>query len=348
MADLHSRYLGFELEHPLVPGASPLADDLDSVRRLQDAGAPLITVRSFLAGPLHPTGGQDDAPVLFAPASQGPEPYSQDQAPWAQQVSHLYAGLHNPPPFAWQENAYCDHLAAIREAVGSDVPIVASLYACELDRWIEGAQWLSASSADALELNVYGLAIRGNHGDDDAREQTLQTVEAVCREATIPVVVKLLPFYAGLDQACSQLADAGAAGFVLFNGFYRSEMGVERLHDAFLHSLISPQDPTMRYYWLSRLYGNVNAELAFSGGARTGLHAVKAVLCGASTVQLVSALLKNGPAYLATLRQELNQWMDEYGYGSLSRLLGRVALSAYNDPDAFDIAYANQILFRPS
>ena len=342
MVDLSTSYLGFKLAHPLVPGASPLADDLDGVRRLVDAGAPMITLRSLIAAPLSISDEvrliDRGEIVLQSRVDPGEESYP---------PRSVFAGLHDAPEHACQPDKYCEHIQRVRQAIDRDIPIVASLYARRMQQWISNAKSIEEADADALELNIYGMAIAPDIAWKPVQQQIVELVYAVKREIRIPVAVKLLPFYKSFDQFVRKLPKVGADALVLYNGFYRSDCGVDPLSDPFLHAMSSPLDPHYRLRWLARLSGRIGIDLAYSGGARNSLHAIKAVMCGAAAVQIVSALIRHGPKYLRTLRDEMAAWMEEHDYESVQQLRGKVSMQAFDSVEAFDMAYNSRILVKP-
>jgi len=330
--DLSTSYLGFDLAHPLVPGSSPLADELDGVRRLADAGAPMITLRSLIAAPLNIA---DEARLI-------------DRGEEVELPRSLFVGLQDSPDLASQPHQYCEHIQRVRRVLGRDLPIVASLYARRMEQWVSNAKLIEQAGADALELNIYGMAIAPGDGGQSLGEQIINVVDSVKGCIRIPTAVKLLPFQKSLDQFIRRLPRAGADGLILYNGFYQSDCGVDSLNDPFLQAISSPLDPHYRLRWLARLSGGIGVDLAYNGGARNAMHAIKAVMCGAAAVQLVSALIKHGPEYLHILRDEMAAWLDENDYESLQQLRGELSMQAFNSLHAFDLAYDRQILMRSS
>lgn len=332
MADLRTCYLGFELPHPLVPGACPVTDDLNVVRRLQDLGAPILTVRSLIAAPVN-LAAEINLLDRLGPASP---PRS------------LFAGLHETPDFVTQPERYAEHLAAVRDAVGAELPVVGSLYARRMEDWLANAMLIEQSGADALELNVYGLSLAAEYTGQSPAERIADVAKAVRRQVRIPIAVKLLPLYDRFEHFVRQLPEAGADALVLFNGFYRSDLGVEALQDPLLQSISSPVDPSYRLRWLSRIAGGVGVDLAFSGGARRVEHVVQALLCGANAVQLVSLLLKQGIDRLQMLRDELDAWLDQHGYESVQQLQGQITMQRFDSLESFDLAYNRRVLMGPT
>lgn len=318
--DLRTRYLGFDLEHPLVVGASPLADDLDQVRRLEDAGAAAIVLRSLFAEQL--------APWRLAVRQEiGPADDS-----FVDALSYLPAA----DAFAFDRDGYLDQLARIKGAVG--IPVVASLNGATPGGWLAHARMLEQAGADALELNLYQLATDPEVDSRAIEEREVAMVSSVCDAVLLPVAIKLSPDYTSLAHFASRLDRAGAAGLVLFNRFYQSDIELETLEVRPRLHLSSPRELLLRLRWLAILRGSVRGSLAATGGVHSAEDVVKAVLCGADAVQVVSVLLRHGPERLASLRAELAQWLETHECDALADLVGGLSLERCPDPAAFERA----------
>ncbi len=316
--DLSTRYLGFDLAHPLVPGAGPLSEDLDTVRRLVDAGAPMIVLSSLFEEQLV--------------AEQLEELGTVERYTW----QHAEALSYFPDPLDYRlgTHDYLDHIVAVKEAV--DVPVVASLNGSSLGGWLDYAKQIEHAGADALELNVYDIATDLEVGGARMEANTCAMVRAVCENLTIPVAVKLSPFYTSTGNLCRRLVEAGAKAVVLFNRFYQADIDIEELET---ERALRPSDSSellLRLRWAAILSGRVSCDLAVTGGVHTVSDAVKAVMCGAHSVQLVSALLRGGPGYLAAMRNGLAQWMEEHEYQSIAQMRGSMGLLTSPDPHAFE------------
>jgi len=318
--DLSTSYLGLRLPHPFLPGASPLVDDLDLVRRLEDAGAPAIVMHSLF-----------EEQIVREPAAR-----------FVRTERHGYsfgealACFPSPEAFAVGPDEYLDLLRRIKQAVR--VPVIASLNGTSLGVWTEYAGLMQQAGADAIELNVYALS-----ADPEATAQAVEarTIEMVCalkEEIAVPLAVKLSPFYTSLVRFAVQLDECGADGLVLFNRFYQPDVDVERREVRRSLELSSPAELPLRLRWLAILSGRLKASLAVSGGVHTGADAVKALMTGAHAVQVVSALLLRGPEYLRTLRDELAAWLADHGYDSLQAIQGCLGLSQCPDPAVYERA----------
>lgn len=318
--DLRTRYLGFDLEHPLVVGASPLADDLDRVRRLEDAGAAAIVLRSLFAEQL--------APRRLA--------VRQEIAPADDSFADALSFLPSADEFAFDRDGYLDLLARIKRAVR--IPVVASLNGATPGGWLAHARLLEQAGADAIELNLYQLATDPAVDSRAIEEREVAMVTSVCDAVLIPVAIKLSPDYTSLAHFACRLDRAGAAGLVLFNRFYQSDVELETLEVRPRLHLSSPRELLLRLRWLAILRGGVRGSLAATGGVHSAEDVVKAVLCGADAVQVVSLLLRHGPERLASLRAELARWLEAHECDALADLVGALSLERCPDPAAFERA----------
>lgn len=324
--DLSTTYLGLSLPHPLMPGASPLVDDLDMVRRLEDAGAAAIVMHSLFeeqitgerARTLHQIETHADsfseAPSYFpdrSALSVGPEPY-------LEQIRRIKA--------------------AVR------VPVIGSLNGTTATGWLDFARLIQQAGADALELNVYVVATDPQEHGEAVEQRALDILRKVKASVTIPVAVKLSPFFGSFAHVASQLDSLGADGLVLFNRFYQPDIDVETLEVIPRLQLSDSSELLLRLRWLAILSGHVRASLAVTGGVHTAVDAIKAVMAGAHAVQLVSALLQHGPEHLNTIREEMVRWMEAHEYHSLRQMQGSMNLTRCPDPAAFERANYVRVL----
>jgi dihydroorotate dehydrogenase (fumarate) len=316
--DLSTTYLGLPLAHPLITGASPLVDDLDMVRRLEDAGAAAITMHSLFEEQI--TAERD--------------------ATWAHRDAHDDGHAEATSYFPRSDeyrlgpDQYLEQIRRIKAAVR--VPVIASLNGTTGRGWTEYAAAMQQAGADALELNVYMVATDLQVPGEAIEQQVLEAARLVRAAVTIPVAVKLSPFFSSTAHLAGRLDDAGVNGLVLFNRFYQPDIDIEQL-DVVPHlQLSNSSELLLRLRWLAILSGRVRAGLACSGGVHTAADAVKAVMAGAHAVQLVSVLLHDGPERLATLRQDLERWMTDHEYTSVEQMRGSMSLGRCPDPAAFE------------
>ena len=323
--DLSTTYLGLRLPHPFVPGASPLVDDLDTVRRLEDAGAAAIVMHSLfeeqIAREQMATARHLDAAVESAEA---------------------LTYLPDTDAFALGPEEYLEHIHKLKAVVS--IPVIASLNGATEGGWLGYARLIENAGADALELNVYALAADPWEGSREIESRTLAMVRALREAAGVPVTVKLSPFYTAFAQFARQLDQAGADGLILFNRFYQPDLDVEELDVRRTLHLSDPAELPLRLRWLAILSGHVEASLVATGGVHSSLDVVKAVMAGAHAVQMVSALLRHGPEHLRAVLAGLELWMSEHGYESVEAMCGVLSLARCPDPAAYERANYLQIL----
>jgi dihydroorotate dehydrogenase (fumarate) len=318
--DLSVKYLGLKLSHPFMPGASPLGDDLRSVRALEDAGASAIVMRSLFEEQL----AQEQ--MLAHQVTD----YSREMFPEARSF------FPEPEDYRLGPDAYLEQLRRIKAAV--EIPVIASLNGTTRAGWIDHARLIEQAGADALELNVYSVASDTELDGSLLEQRTLELVRAVKDTIRIPVAVKLSPFYTSLPNFARALERAGADGLVLFNRLFQPEIDVEALEVKRELHLSDASELPLRLRWLAILSPQLQIPLAVSGGIHGAVDAVRALMAGATAVQVVSALLQFGPSWLARLRTDVVQWMEEHQYTSMRQLRGSMNLATCPDPGAYQRA----------
>ena len=329
--DLSTTYLGFTLPHPLVAGASPLVDDLDMVRRLEDAGAAAIVLHSLFEEQID---GERQATFAHHDAV-------------AESFGEATTFFPRASEFALGPDAYLERIRAIKAVV--DVPVIGSLNGTTPSGWLRYAGLIEQAGADALELNVYEVAIEPERTGESVEHRLLEIVRAARSAVKIPIAVKLSPFYSSLANLAREIVRAGADGLVVFNRFYQPDIDPEKLEHARTLHLSDSSELLLRLHWLAILSGRLDASLAASGGVHTALDAVKAVMAGAHAVQLVSALLLHGPEHLGTVRDGLDTWLEDHEYRSLREAQGCMNLARCPDPAALERGNYMRILqsWRP-
>ena len=318
--DLTTNYLGLRLAHPLLPGASPLVDDLDTVKRLEDNGAPAIVMHSLFEEQI----------------TREQMATSRHVDTWSNAHAEALSYFPEPEEFALGPEEYLEQIHKIKATVG--VPVIASLNGSTDGGWLTYADLIEEAGADALELNIYALATDLDESSELLERRTLQMIWTLKSDLRIPVAVKLSPFYTSLAHFAQRLDDHGVEGLVLFNRFYQPDLDIEALEVKPTLRLSDSSELLLRLRWLAILSGRVHASLSASGGVHTAEDAVKALMAGAHTVQVVSALLKHGPARLRTLKRELEAWLVEHEYQSLDQLRGSLSLQRCPDPAAHERA----------
>jgi dihydroorotate dehydrogenase (fumarate) len=328
---LSTRYLGLALPHPFMPGASPMVDDLDMVRRLEDAGAAAIVMHSLFEEQIEMEQGR----TLY------------DIESHVNAFSEASSFFPRPAEFRLGPQDYLDQIHRIKKAV--KVPVIASLNGITASGWLEYAKLIEQAGADALELNVYYVATNPSEDGAAVERRTIDIVRTVKQAIRIPIAAKLSPFFSSLSHFAAELESAGADGLVLFNRFYQPDIDIEELEVRNELHLSNSTELLLRLRWLAILSAQRKLDLSVSGGVHTAADAVKAIMAGARSVQIVSALLKNGPQHLSTLRAGLSRILEERGYGSLSEMHGCMNLARCPDPAAFERGNYMRILqsWRP-
>jgi len=318
--DLSTNYLGLTLPHPVVPGASPLSDDVDTVKRLEDAGAGAIVLRSLFEEQINREqqatddhwGRHDDAfaeAVTFFPSSDS---------------------------FVLGPDEYLNHVQRVKQAVR--LPVIGSLNGMTPGGWLSYAHLIEQAGADALELNVYHAPTDFEMSGSDVERQTLDMVRQVKNGLKIPVAVKLSPFFTAFAHLARQLDGVGADGLVLFNRYYDPDFDVQELNVLRTLQLSDSSELPLRLRGVAVLAGRVKASLAVTGGVHTALDVVKATMAGAHITQMVSALLKNGPGHLKKVRADLEAWMEENEWSSLNEMRGNLSQERIPNPQIYERA----------
>ena len=317
--DLTTTYLGMRLPHPLIVGAGPLGDDLDTVKELEDAGAAMLVLRSLYEEEI--TGEQMNAVMNIDGFSE----------------SFAEAASFSPEPLlALGPDEYLEHLRLVKQAV--DIPVMASLNGVTPGGWVGFAELLEEAGADGLELHIYHAASDMSSSAADVERNAINIVQQVKRSLKIPVAVKLAPLLTAFANFAKSLDSAGADALVLFTRFHRVDIDVDELEVIRSLPLSDSSELPLRLRGTAALAGRIKASLAITGGSHTGLDVIKATMAGAHGTQMVSALLRHGPDHLRTVRREVESWMEEHEWSSLSEMRGNMSLERIPDPAAYERA----------
>jgi dihydroorotate dehydrogenase (fumarate) len=315
---LNTTYLGLKLSNPFMPGASPLADDLDTVLELEDAGASAIVMRSLFE-------------EQVVSRKHGFSHLSRFESEADAKAASYFPMLDE---FSLAPDTYLEQIRRIKARVS--IPVIASINGTTTERWLDYTQLVQKAGAAALELNFYHVATDAEE-DSASVERRLLDVTAVLKETlTIPVAVKLSPFYSSLPNLAKRLQTIGVDGLVLFNRFYQPDIDPEELEATPIVALSSSADLLLRLRWLAILAPNFPASLAVSGGIHSPVDAVKAVMAGADAVQMVSALLQHGARYLTYVLLAFDRWGSDHGYTTIDEMRDRMSLVHCADAQAFE------------
>ena len=318
--DLSTNYLGISLPHPLVPGASPLSDDLDTVKRLEDAGAGAIVLRSLF-----------EEQITREQEATHDHWNSHDDA-FAEAVTFFPSS----DSFVLGPDEYLNHVQRVKQAVR--IPVIGSLNGMTPGGWLSYARLIEQAGADALELNVYHAPTDFETSGSEVERRTVEMVHEVKHGLKIPVAVKLSPFFTAFAHFARQLDGAGADGLVLFNRYYDPDIDVQELNVLRSLQLSDSSELPLRLRGIAALAGRVKASLAITGGVHTALDVVKSTMAGAHITQMVSALLKNGPDHLRKVRADLEAWMEENEWSSLNEMRGNMSQERIPNPQIYERA----------
>lgn len=315
--DLSTRYLGMTLEHPLIPSASPLTSSLDSLRRLEAAGAPAVVLASLFEEQV-----DLQHELVESMRHQGSEAY-------AEAVSYF------PPlrEYSVQADEYLELVEGARKRLS--IPVIASLNGCTSGGWVRYAARLERAGAHALELNLYHLAADPESSGAEVEERYLEIVRSVRAQIRIPLAVKLGPQLSSPAHFVRQLEKAGANAVVIWNRFYQCDLDLEELEVVPHLELSRSYELLSALTWTAVMFGRVGVDLAVTGGVHTCQDALKALMVGASAVQLASELLRRGPERLGELVVELGNWMREREYFSVEQLKGSMSQQRVAEPAVY-------------
>jgi len=318
--DLSTHYLGLKLKNPLVPSASPLSHSVDSMKRLEDAGASAIVMYSLFEEQI-----AHEAAELNHYLNYGTESFAEALTYFPE--SHEY----NVGP-----EEYVELVRKAKEGLG--IPVIGSLNGISSGGWVEYAKKIEEAGADALELNVYYIPTDPKLTSQDVEDRYLEVLHAVKRTVKIPVAMKLSPFFSSLANMAQRLDAAGVNGLVLFNRFYQPDIDLETLEVKPNVILSTPQALRLPLRWIAILHKRIKASLAATSGIHSVQDVIKMLMAGADVTMMCSALLKHGPQHLTHVLADLDQWMLEHEYVSVSQMKGSMSQKSVADPAAFERA----------
>ena len=326
MADLSTTYLGLHLKNPLVASASPLSKQLETARQLDEAGVSAIVMYSLFEEQII-----QDSLKLHRDLERG---------------SYMYAeALGQLPDYGMYSigpESYLEHLRRVKQSVS--VPVIGSLNGVSAGGWVDYARKIEDAGADALELNLYDLATDVELTGMELEERHIEVVEQIRKGITIPLAVKLSPFYTALPNFARRLVEAGADGLALFNRFYQPDFDLETLEVVPNLVLSNSHELRLPLRWIAILYGRVKADYALTSGVHTAEDLLKALMAGASVTMVASELLKNGTGRVPQILADLQTWLDEHEYESVRQMKGSMSQQAVADPGMFERANYMKVL----
>jgi dihydroorotate dehydrogenase (fumarate) len=318
--DLSTTYLGLKLKNPIIPSASPLSHTVDSMKRLEDAGAAAVVMYSLFEEQIAHEAAELDHYLNYGKES------------FAEALTYFpEAQEYNIGP-----DEYVELVQKAKQALS--IPVIGSLNGISTGGWISYAKKIADAGADALELNVYYIPTDPDVTSSDVEDRYLEVLHAIKRTVDIPVAVKLSPFFSSMAHMAKRLENSGANGLVLFNRFYQPDIDLEALEVKPNVVLSSSNSMRVPLRWIAILHGHVKMSLAATSGIHTAQDVIKMVMAGADVTMMCSALLKNGPSHIAQVLLDLHQWMLEHEYISMQQMKGSMSQKSVADPAAFERA----------
>ncbi|HCB48269.1 MAG: dihydroorotate dehydrogenase [Anaerolineae bacterium SG8_19] len=324
--DLTTTYLGLNLKNPLVPSSSPLSRNLASLKRMEDSGASAIVLYSLFEEQI-----TLESHTLNHYLTQGVESFPE--------------ALTYFPEAAEYETGPAEYLEHIHKAKNSlEIPIIASLNGVSTGGWVKYARDIQEAGADALELNIYYMPTDLNLNGNEVEQIYLDVLRDVKEAVSLPVAMKLSPYFSALANIAQQMDEGGADGLVLFNRFYQPDLDIENLEVVPHLVLSTSSELRLPLRWIAILYGRIEADLALTTGIHTAEDVLKALMAGASVIMLASELLRNGIDRLGEILVDLERWLVEYEYESVNQMQGSLSQINCAEPAAFERANYMRVL----
>jgi len=318
MIDFSTQYLGLKLNGPIVVSSTPLAENLDNIKRMEDAGASAIVLSSLFEEQL-----ELESRALDEDLSRGTDSFAES-----------LGYLPDLSDYRMTHEVYLEHLRKAKAAV--KIPIMASLNGATKGGWVRYAKEMEEAGADAIELNTYALATNKSQTSALLESQLLELVDSVCKVVKVPVSVKLSQSFTSVPHLCSQLEDAGAKGVVLFNRFYQPDFDIETLEVRPSLHFSTPSELLPRLHWAAILFGHLNIDLAISGGVHSAEDVLKGIMAGAGITMMASALHIHGIDHIGRVLADLRYWLEKREYASLWEMKGSLSRRSVPDTSPFD------------
>lgn len=317
MTDLTTTYLGLELKTPIVCSSSPLCQDLESLRQMEEAGAGAVVLHSLFEEQIEGRSAE-----LNWVLDQGTEAHAEASS-YLPDMANYNLG----------PEGYLEHVREVTSRLR--IPVIASLNGHTRGGWVQFAHLIEKAGAHALELNVYEIPTDARRGAREIEDDLVSLVRDVSQRVNIPVAVKLSPTYTAPAHLGARLAKAGARGLVLFNRFYQPEFDLEAMEVVPSLRLSTPDELLLRLHWVAILFGQVHADLAVTGGVHSGEDALKVFAAGGRVAMMTSALLRHGPRHVRGVVEGVRAWLVEHEYHSVRQLEGSMSLRSAANPSAF-------------
>jgi dihydroorotate dehydrogenase (fumarate) len=331
MVDLSTTYMSMKLKNPIVPSASPLSAELDNIKRMEDAGAAAVTLHSLFEEQI-----ESEAEALAHYLERGTEMYREALTYFPPMHEHRR-----------EPDEYVEHIRRAKEAV--DIPIIASLNGITPGGWTRYAKLFQEAGADAVEMNVYFIPTDFHLMSYDVEDLYVKMLKTVKEHVSIPVAMKLSPYFSAMPHMASMLDAEGADALVLFNRFYQPDLDIEELDVRPNLVLSTSAEMRLPLRWIAILYGHIDASMALTTGIHTAEDVLKAMMAGADIANVCSVLLKQGIGKISDLVEGVVGWMEEHEYESIEQMKGSLSQKSVADPTAFERAnYMKALLSVPS
>ncbi|MGA9118623.1 MAG: dihydroorotate dehydrogenase-like protein [Bacteroidota bacterium] len=324
--DLSTTYLGLKLKNPVVASASPLSYSLDSMRRLEEAGASAIVMYSLFEEQI-----VHEQAELNHYLSYGTDAFAEALTYFPQEKSY------NLGP-----EEYIELIGKAKKAL--QIPIIGSLNGISPGGWINYARKIEEAGADALELNIYYIPTDPRTTAAQVEDRYLGILKAVKSTVNIPVAMKLSPYFSAIANMAQRLDEAGANGLVLFNRFYQPDVDLETLDVTPNLHLSNPVEMRLPLRWIAILFGRIKASLGATTGIHTSEDALKMLMAGADVTMVASSLLKHGPQRITEILEGMTRWLVEHEYVSVTQMKGSMSQRSVADPAAFERANYMKVL----
>jgi dihydroorotate dehydrogenase (fumarate) len=326
MVDLTTTYMGMKLKNPVLPSASPLSADLDTIKRMEDAGAAAVTLHSLFEEQI-----EFEAEALDHFLHHGTDSF-------AEALSYFPA-VHE---YRREPDDYVEHIRKAKEAV--DIPIIPSLNGISPGGWTSFAKRFEEAGADAVELNVYFIATSFHLMSYDVEDLYVKLLREVKKQVGIPVAMKLSPYFSAMPNMASLLDAEGADALVLFNRFYQPDLDIEELEVTPNLQLSTSAEMRLPMRWIAILYGHVDCSMALTSGIHSSQDVVKALMVGADVANVCSVLLEEGVGKITELVEGVTTWMEEHEYESVEQMKGSMSHKSVPEPAAFERANYMKVL----
>jgi dihydroorotate dehydrogenase (fumarate) len=318
--DLTTKYLGMTLRNPLIVSASPLSEDVANIKKMEDAGAAAVVLHSLFEEQLVKESAELEEALVHGAES------SAEATSFFPKASEYKLG----------PEEYLAHIAAAKKAV--DIPVIASLNGSSTGGWTDYAKQIQKAGANALELNIYNIPTDMDLAGAKVEETYVNILKAVRAAVTIPVAVKLSPFFSNMANMAKRFDDAGANALVLFNRFYQPDIDLEELEVKPDILLSTPFAMRLPLTWVAILHGRVKADLAATSGIHSAEDVLKMLMAGANAAMLCSSLLRYGIDRVRVIEKAMREWMEKHEYESVKQMQGSLSQVKCADPAAFERA----------